>query len=330
MITRRTFVAGAAAALAAAPRFTLAQATKKRRIAVLHIRRPIVELTEAGGVPIFVAFYQGLRERGYIVGENLEVDLWSNPDPEQLSRDVVASAPEVIYSQNFPIIGPFLMVLTQTIPIVFTASDPVGRGLVSNLARPGGNVTGMASTTGVGLVAKRLQLLVEAVPTVKRVGYLGPRRVWEAAEGVLRSAASVLGVTLVPVFFDEPVEENDIRRAFADLTDKGVEAYVRGRGQQNARVQLFADLALERRLPAIAPNPEFPRLGGLMSYGANLPDLTRRAGGYVARILDGEYPGDLPVQQPTEFDFIINLKTARELGITLPPALMIQAAEFIE
>ena len=222
------------------------------------------------------------------------------------------------------------MPLTQTIPIVFTGGDPVGRGFVSNLARPGGNVTGMATTTGAELVGKRLQLLVETVPTVRRVGYLGPRRSWEAAEGALRSAASVLGVTLVPVFFDEPVEENDIRRAFADLVDNGVQAYVRGQAQVNARVQLFADLALENRLSAIAANSPFPRLGGLMSYGANAPDFTRRAGGYIARILDGAYPGDLPVQQPTVFDFVINLKTARELGITIPPAIMIRATEFIE
>ena len=137
---------------------------------------------------------------------------------------------------------------------------------------------------GLENYSKLLQLLVEAVPSASRIGYVTPRRLWDLAEHIVGDAASSLGVTLVPVMLDEPVDEEAVRHAYAALVDNQVDAYVRGPGQSAAQLQLFVDLALERRLPAIAPNPEFPGLGGLMSDGANGPDLTRRAGGYVARI----------------------------------------------
>ena len=213
---------------------------------------------------------------------------------------------------------------------MFTAQDPIRVGLVTNLAHPGGNLTGTAGDTGREIDSKSMQLLVEAVPSARRIAYVAPRRTWEIAEAVVRDAASTLGVTLVPVMLDEPIDEAAVHRAFAALADNRVEAYVREPGQHSARLQLFADLALERRLPAIAPTPDFARLGGFMSYAPNAGEASRTAGEYLARILDGEYPGDLPVQQPTVLEFVINLKTAKALGITLPPALMIQATEFIE
>ncbi len=200
MMDRRTFVMGAAATLVAAPHFALAQDTKKRRIAVADIRKPPVQLTEAGGLARVVSFYQGLRERGYIVGENLLVDLWSGPqqpgwtgssaDLDQFARDIVASAPEVIFTANGGAFGPNLMRQTKTIPIVFNAQDPIRVGLVTNLAHPGGNLTGTAGDTGREIDSKSMQLLVEAVPSARRIAYVAPRRTWEIAESIVRDAAS--------------------------------------------------------------------------------------------------------------------------------------------
>ena len=219
---------------------------------------------------------------------------------------------------------------TKTIPIVFLATDPVRAGLVTNLAWPAGNLTGFTLDPGREYYSKLLQFLVDAVSSANRVGYVSPRRLWEPAERIVRSAAATLGVTLVPVTRDEPVDEEAVRRVFAALADNRVDAYVRGPGQTGALLQLFADLTMERRLPAIGPIPQLAHLGALMSYEANRPSVFGGVGGYVAKILDGAYPGDLPAQQPTVFDFVINLKTAAALGLTIPPKLMIFATEFIE
>ncbi len=336
MMDRRTVLAGALLATATvltAPYLALAQDAAKPRIAIVNATRPVEELTSTGH-PMYVAFHDELARRGYVEGETVEIERWSGrdwADRDALARAVVASAPDLIYAASGAAIGPHLARATQTIPIVFLGRDPLGYGLVTNLARPGGNVTGISSEPGTEIEGKRLQLIVEAVPSATRVAYLNARWAWGEVEPRLTQAAAVLGVTIVPVILDPPVDEAAYRRAFDLIAAAGVDALVVGGSQESSSfARLIGELAVAARLPAISPYRDFAEAGGLMTYGVNFPRELRRAAAYVARVLDGENPGDLPVRQPEQFQMIVNLKTAAALGMTIPPKLMIQATEFIE
>ena len=333
MIDRRTFVAGAAATLVTAPR--LAWAQEMRRLAIVNAARPVEQLMATGGSSFYEAFHDELKQRGYIEGQNLVVSYWTargRADRDAVAREVVASQPEVIYASSGGAIGPHVMRATKTIPIVFYAgTDPIAAGLVSNLAHPGGNATGIASGIGPELEGKRLQFLSEAIPTLERVAYLTPGWHWELTSPVIGKAAARLGVTLTPFVVEQPVSEVAYRRAFAAIVNEHQDAVVPGRNNENnAHRDLITELATNAKLPVIGYDRRWIEDGVFMSYGIDPASQARRAAEYIVRILDGEKPGDLPVQQPTVFEFIINLKTARELGITLPPAIMIRATEFIE
>ena len=222
---------------------------------------------------------------------------------------------------------------TRTLPIVFAAAaDPVGSGLVTSLARPGGNVTGL-SILAPELVGKCLELLKQAVPGVSRVavlwqpGALGERTDKDMLKGA-EVAARALGVRLQ---FVEARGPADFDRAFSDMTRAraGALTVLASTMFVNERRRLV-DLAAKNRLPAVYPWREFVDAGGLMSYGPNLADLFRRAATYVDKILKGAKPGDLPVEQPTKFELVINLKTAKALGLTIPPSLLQRADQVIE
>ena len=331
MMDRRAFVAGAAAAFAATPRVVWAQ--DKRRIAMVHVSRPVEQLSKAGGVGMYIAFLEELEERGYSEGQNLVIDRWTGrggADRDELARRIVASGPEVIFVSSGAPLGPNIVKATSSIPIVFYGQDPVRFGLVSNLAHPGKNVTGISGLGGSELSDKRLQYLVEAVQTAGRVAYLGPNWAWDINGPNLREAASVLGISLIPVLIEQPFDETVYRQAFSIMAAERVDALlVGGAGENSSNRKLIAQLSLEARIPAIYTD-EFAKFGGLMAYGPDYSDGFRRAARYVARILEGEHPGDLPVQQPTVFNFEVNLKTAEALGITIPPLIMIQATELIE
>ena len=222
---------------------------------------------------------------------------------------------------------------TRTIPIVFTAAgDPVASGLVTSLARPGGNVTGLSSLAPE-LVGKRLELLKQAVPGVSRVavlwqpGALGERTDKDMLKGA-EVAARALGVRLQ---FVEARGPADFDRAFSDMTRARAGALtVLPSTMFLSERRRLVDLAAKNRLPAVYPSREFVDAGGLMSYGPNLADLFRRAATYVDKILKGAKPGDLPVEQPTKFELVINLKTAKALGLTIPPSLLARADQVIE
>jgi putative ABC transport system substrate-binding protein len=222
---------------------------------------------------------------------------------------------------------------TRIIPIVFTATaDPVGSGLVISLARPGGNVTGL-STLVAELVGKRLELLTQAVPGVGQVailrlpGVLGERTEKEMLTGA-DVAARGLGVRLQ---FVEARGPADFDRAFSDMTRARAGALTVLPSNMFLRERRrLVDLAARSRLPAVYPLREFVDAGGLMAYGPNLADLSRRAATYVDEILKGAKPGELPVEQPTKFDLVINLKTAKALGLTIPPSLLQRADQVIE
>ena len=279
------------------------------------------------------AFQQGLQELGWSVGRNLRLDHRWGPSNQERTRQQVAEllalAPDVILATGGAPLAT-LQQVSRTVPVVFPQSiDPVGGGNVASLARPGGNITGFTQFE-YSLSGKWLQLLKEIAPGVKRVGVLrsgaGPAGIGQWA--VIQAFAELIGMESTPLPFGDA---NDITRSIA--------AFERG-GNGGLIVSLNAPATIHRqtiiasaarhRLPAIYPFRYFAADGGLMSYGADLTIQYRRAAGYVDRILKGEKPADLPVQKPTKYDLTINLKTAKALGLEVPPAVLVRADEVIE
>jgi putative ABC transport system substrate-binding protein len=325
------FLAGTGAVLLAAPLAAEAQqAAKIARIGWLTTN--LAAAPHVGGTLL-----QGLRDLGYVEGRNLVIELRDAEGKYDrrpaLAAELVALKVDVIVVGGTPD-ALAAKQATKTIPIVFaTAGDPVGSGLVTSLARPGGNVTGL-SVLAPELVGKCLELLTQAVPGVSRVAALWqPGAQSERTEqDVLKEAdvaARALGVRLQLVESRGP---EDFDRAFSDMTRARAGALTvlpTGNMFFSERRRLV-DLAAKNRLPAVYPWRNFVDVGGLIAYGPNLADLYRRAAIYVDKILKGAKPGDLPVEQPTKFELVINLKTAKALGLTIPPSLLGRADEVIQ
>jgi putative ABC transport system substrate-binding protein len=274
----------------------------------------------------------GLRDLGYVEGQNLVLERRSAEGKFERFGEIVAElvgrGTDVIATTGVEMAKEAKRV-TTAVPIVMTGSvDPVRAGIVTSLARPGGNVTGLTINTGPEFEPKRIQLLKEVAPEASRVAYLGAADDWDSHEGkALRAAARTMGVTLVHAQHT-PVHYAD---AFTLITRERPHALFVARHPANyANRQLIADFAIEHRMPGMYPWREFVEAGGLMSYGVRVPDLYRRAAGYVDKILKGAKPADLPVEQPTRFELVLNLKTAKALGITIPPTLLARADEVIE
>ena len=283
--------------------------------------------------PNLEAFRQGLRELGYVEGQNLIIESRYAEGSEErlpdLAAELVRLQVEVIVAGGSSTIRA-AQHATRTIPIVMAVSyDPVGRGLVASLARPGGNTTGV-STLGAELPGKRLELLKETVPQRARVAVLANPAAggYESVMHNLTGAAQALGLQLRVV---ELRRAEELDTAFATMTHEGVDALlvVSDPALMDGLRGRTVDLAATHRLPAMYGWRELVVAGGLMSYGPSLPDMFQRAASYVDRILKGAKPADLPVEQPTQFELVINLKTAQALGITFPPTLLIQADEVI-
>jgi putative ABC transport system substrate-binding protein len=295
-----------------------------------------VALNLAASPRVAEAFRQGLRDLGYVEGRDFVIEFRdAKGTPERLpalAAELVALKVDVIVASGTPH-ALAAKQATRTIPIVFTASvDPVMEGLVTSLARPGGNVTGLTSL-GSELITKRLELLKQAVPGVSRVaglwqpGALGERR----EKDMLKEAdvaARALGVRLQ---FVEARGPADFDRAFSDMTRARVDALtlLTSTTFLQERRRLVA-LATKNRLPAVYPSREYVDADGLMAYGADLSDLFRRAATYVDKILKGAKPAELPVEQSTKFELLVNLKTATTLGLTIPPSLLLRADQVIE
>jgi putative ABC transport system substrate-binding protein len=217
---------------------------------------------------------------------------------------------------------------TTAIPIVFIAGDPLGQGLVSNLARPGGNSTGVSMLQDPEVHLKRLQLLKEAVSALARVGILNNPGITPASLDSMRTVGPSLGVA-VQVFLVERPEEYEA--TFAVMTRAGVQGLVVLPARPNVdHLAGIAKLAMKHRLPTIFEVREFPAAGGLLSYGPSITDAVKRMLTYVHRILKGVKPADLPVEQPTKFELVINLKTAKALGLAIPQSLLVRADEIIQ
>jgi ABC-type uncharacterized transport system substrate-binding protein len=278
------------------------------------------------------AFRRGLEEGGFVVGRDVVIEFqWAEGHYERLramAADLAQRQVAVIVATGGSVAA--AKAVTSKIPIVFSmGSDPVKDGLVSNLNRPGGNLTGLTMLNQY-LDAKRLELLHEALPKVGAIGVLinPTRRAADTQLKEIQAAASRAAVNLVII---EARADADFDSAFASLVAKRVEALAVASDPffNSQREQLVA-MAARYRVPAIYEWREFVEAGGLMSYGTNLGNEYRQVGIYTARILRGEKPGDLPVQQPTKFDFAINLKTAKTLGIEIPASLLARADQVIE
>jgi putative ABC transport system substrate-binding protein len=279
------------------------------------------------------AFLQGLQQLGWTVGHNLRIDhRWSAGDGKLVRKnaaDLVGLAPDVIVAEGGVSLGPVLQ-LTRTIPIVFTiVPDPVGAGFVDNLARPGGNATGF-SQFEFGLSGKWVELLKEIAPGVTRAAVLREPGLTAAIAqlAALQAVAPYLGVELVPLNVrDAPEIERSIA-AFARSTSEGM--IVTSSPLAAIHRELIVALAARHKLPAVYAARYMVAGGGLISYGADFVDQYRRAAGYVDRVLKGEKPADLPVQAPTKYELVINLKTAKALGLDVPAMVLARADEVIE
>jgi ABC-type uncharacterized transport system substrate-binding protein len=328
MMDRRAFLAGTGAVLLAAPRASEAQpAAKAYRIGILHPGEGGLRYEPAGK-----AFEQALRDLGYVEGRNLTLEF----GPGYQKEDVLSTAARALVRQRVDLILTYGVSgaraakdATTTVPVVaLSMFDAVESGLVASLARPGGNITGI-SIPYPDLAAKRLELLKATIPGLARVGFLttGNRGGEADAVRAMTSAARSLSLKLDHYEYHSP---RDVDRAFADMKTARVEALaVSEAGELWGEIRRIAALATIHRLPAIGAG-QFAELGGLMAYGANLVDVYRRAAGYVDKILKGAKPGDLPVEQPTTFELVINLKTAKALGLTIPPSLLGRADQVIE
>ncbi len=282
------------------------------------------------------AFRQGLRERGYVEGQNIVIEYRAADGKTErfpgLATELARLNPDLIVTGNTPA-ARAVQRATTTIPIVAAVmGDPVGDGLVASLARPGGNITGL-TFLGPELVPKRLEVLKEALPRVSRVavlwhpGAFGERTTRDMVQRT-EAAARTLGVQLQLVGVRSP---DELDHAFSTMTRDGAGAVIVFPSPLlfNER-KYIVDLAAKHRLPSMSVAREFVELGGLMSYGASITDLIRRGATHVDKILKGAKPADLPVEQPTKFELVINLKTAKALGLTIPQSILVRADEIIQ
>jgi putative ABC transport system substrate-binding protein len=278
------------------------------------------------------AFLQGLAQAGWIIGRNVRIDTrWTGGKRDDIRRHVtelVAQTPDVILAHGSSTVGPLLQA-TRTIPVVFPiAGDPVGAGFVNSLARPGGNATGFM-TAEFSMSGKRLELLKQIAPGVARVAVLRDTQGSGTSEfAVIQAMAPSLGVEASPVNMRDAGEIEDAVVAFARIPNGGL--IVAAGPLPIAYRNLIIDLAARYNLPTVYFARHFVAGGGLISYGADYIDQYRQAAGYVDRILKGEKPADLPVQAPTRYETVINLKTARSLGLDITPSLLARADEVIE
>ena len=326
---RREFITLLGGAAVAWPLAASAQQTERiRRVGVLM--NLTADDPEAPGR--VAAFAQGLGELGWTIGRNVRIDYrWGANDPDRGRRyadELIALVPDVILASGSTAVRPLLQV-TRTSIVFVQVTDPVGLGLVASLARPGGNATGFMLYEYV-MSGKWLELLKELAPRVARAGVLrdssSPGGIGQFA--AIQAVAPSMGMELSPLDVRDAGEIERVIALFGRSSDGGL--IVTGSALAAAHRKLIVALAAHHRLPAVYPFRYFATSGGLISYGPDTTDPFRRAAGYVARILNGEKPGDLPVQAPTKYELVINLKTAKALGLEVPPTLLARADEVIE
>ena len=327
---RREFIALLGGAAAAWPLAARAQPGERvRRIGVLLPATADDPEFQAR----FTAFLQVLRELGWTDGRNVQIDTrWATANAAEIRRhaaELVALAPDIILANGSAVVGA-LQQATRTVPIVFVVvAEPVGAGFVDSLARPGGNVTGFTNFE-YAMGGKWLELLKEIAPRVTRVAVLRDPAIAVGAGqfGAIQTVAPSFGVEVRPVNVRDASEIERVVMAFSHSSNGGL--IVTGSPLAALHRDLIITLAARYKLPAVYFERNFVTAGGLVSYGPAFVDQFRRAAGYVDRILKGEKPADLPVQAPTKYELVINLKAAKALGIEVPPTLLARADEVIE
>jgi putative tryptophan/tyrosine transport system substrate-binding protein len=300
------------------------QAQEPKKIPRIGVLRPGL-----AAAPNYEAFRQGLRELGYVEGQNVLLEFRDGEGKAErlpdLAAELVRLKVDVIVTSSTPAIQAVKQA-TVTIPIVMGFSgDPVGTGLVASLAKPGGNITGL-SDIGPEISGKQLELLKEAFPTISRVGFfLNPSN--QSNRLRLKAAEVTAGELKVQIQALEVQSTNDVEKAILAISKGRAQALMTVRDPFAIYVNLkrIVEFTLENRLPTMHMDKEPVEAGGLMSYGPDVPDLFRRAATYVDKILKGTKPADLPVERPIKFEFVINLKTAKQIGVTIPPNVLARA-----
>ena len=333
---RRQFIA-LAGAVALHPTTTWAQQpTKIHRIALIHPSLPVTQQTDSSG-PGYRAFFLELRRLGYVEGKNLSVERYSGEGRVdqygELARMVVQRNPDVVWVLSSRLVQ-HLKAATNIIPIVAVMADPVGFQLVTSLSRPGGNVTGVTSDVGLDVASKRLELLKEAIPGMSRVGVLISG---ELAQGhvmeTIKEAADKLGFLVVGPPLIPPIHEAEYRRVFLAMLEEHANALLLSDQPEHFTLtnrQAIGKQARELNLPIIGTFRQFAEAGVFASYGVDNAELFRTTATQVDQILKGAFPSDMPVQQPTKFELVVNAKAAKALGLAIPQSILSRADEVLE
>ena len=329
---RRDFMSGLL--FAAAIRPSRAQQRARPRIAIFHPAIPTTQLTETGGGSAWPTFFRELRRLGYVEEQNLIIERYSaeghHERYSELVRQIVTGNPDLIVTGTNPVVIAF-RAATSTIPVVAFMLDPLEAGLVTNLARPGGNITGITLDAGIEIWGKRLELLKEAMPSTAEVAFLGMRGGWEGSSGqFLRDVSGRLGISLMSMVPNAGTP-TEVERVFVEIAQQKPDAVlVSGEGDLYAQRQLIVELAEKNRLPIMCPYRDYVDAGGLMAYTVDLAELLRHLATDVHQILHGAKTGDIPIYQATKFELFINLRTAKALDLSLPANLLSRADEMID
>jgi putative tryptophan/tyrosine transport system substrate-binding protein len=332
-VKRREFLATLAGASVLLPVGAGAQqSTKIFRIAMVHPSYAVLEMTEASSLPYYRVFFDELRRLGYVEGHNLLIERYSAEghveDYPALARSVVSHTPDLIFTVGAPM-AKALKKETSSIPIVLAASDPVAEGLANSLARPAGNITGASTIPGLEIWGRRLQLFREVVPTISKVGVLDAVGSGPEVTPMLRNSAKV-EIPVVTWRVDD-ASDAEYRRGFDSMSHDGADALFVSPATENiAKRQLIVELAARYRLPAMYPYRLFVEAGGLLSYGPDAAEILRYCARTIDKILKGTKPGEIPYYLPTKFELVINLGTAKGLGLTIPSSVLSLADDLIE
>jgi putative tryptophan/tyrosine transport system substrate-binding protein len=310
-----------------------AQKGKVPRVAFIAALSPVSDLKGPNPInPAARGFVHGLRDLGYLVGRNLIIDFYSlegrNERAPEILADIVRSKPEVIFTGTQVVVERYLAA-TSGIPVVTLASwSLIETGVVKSLSRPGGTVTGFIADVDARAEAKRVELIRDAIPSIKRMAFLGTTVSWESpATREILLAAERLGVSILHTAYTGA----DLQAAAGIIEREAPDAiFVPAGSTSFGNRQRIGEFVSARRIPCIGPFREIAEHGCLMSYGIDINELMRAAAGYVAKILAGAKPADMPIQQPTKFELVINLKQAKALGLTIPQPLLLRADRIIE
>lgn len=330
---RRDFIAGVIS-VAATTRLSAQSTAKARRLAIFSLSESSALMDERSENRYYRALLTELRRLGHVVGENLSIERYGRENntsgPAALVSEVVRSQPDVIYVVGF---GSLLFKReTSTIPIVALTGDPIAQGLIPNLARPGGNITGVSVDTGPSIHGKRIALLRELFPTLSKLAYVTLRLQWEAIQGsAMRAASETAGVPVESLLLDLPTNDAGYRAAISKASQGGANAIMVGDSPDAlTNRKLIAELIEQTGLPAIYPFLEFVEIGGLIAYAFDLVELNKRVANDIDAILRGANPGEIPFYQASKFELSINLKTAKSLGLEVPRTLLASAAHVVE